>query len=100
MKYLIINADDLGYSQGINDGIIETHSKGIVTSTSLMVIGKAAKHGATLAKKHQQLGLGLHFQIEDEDLSLLRGIKNAASIAQIGKIKKEFLRQVEIFQEM
>ncbi len=37
VKYLIVNADDFGASRGINRGIAEAHTTGIVTSTSLMV---------------------------------------------------------------
>lgn len=36
MTKLIVNADDFGYSKGINLGIIEAHREGIVTSTTLM----------------------------------------------------------------
>lgn len=35
-KRLIVNADDFGISAGVNRGILETHNRGIVTSTSLM----------------------------------------------------------------
>ncbi len=37
MKRLIVNADDFGRSPGINRGILETHLRGIVTSTTVMV---------------------------------------------------------------
>ena len=36
-KYLIVNADDFGASAGVNRGILECHTRGVVTSTSLMV---------------------------------------------------------------
>ena len=32
-----MNADDFGFSSGINRGIVEAHERGIVTSASLMV---------------------------------------------------------------
>ncbi|TGU42153.1 ChbG/HpnK family deacetylase, partial [Mesorhizobium sp. M00.F.Ca.ET.186.01.1.1] len=34
---LIVNADDFGYSKGVNLGIIEAHRAGVVTSTTTMV---------------------------------------------------------------
>jgi predicted glycoside hydrolase/deacetylase ChbG (UPF0249 family) len=37
LKYLIMNADDFGYTRGVNQGIIEAHLHGMVLSTSLMV---------------------------------------------------------------
>jgi hypothetical protein len=36
LKRLIVNADDFGRSDAINQGIIAGHQKGIVTSASLM----------------------------------------------------------------
>ena len=36
-KLLVINADDFGLSRGINRGIVESHERGVVTSTSLMI---------------------------------------------------------------
>ncbi len=47
-RYLIVNADDFGYSYGINKGIIEAHTKGIVTSTSVMVDSIAAHEAVNL----------------------------------------------------
>ncbi|MBO8128162.1 MAG: carbohydrate deacetylase [Peptococcaceae bacterium] len=35
--YLIINADDFGYTKGVNKGILQAMRDGVVTSTSLMV---------------------------------------------------------------
>lgn len=101
MRYLIVNADDLGYSRGINEGVIEGHINGIVTSTSLMVYGKAAKQGVILAKKFPKLGIGLHFQIGKEELSVLnQQVNKAIAIATIEKTKKEFTKQLKLFSEL
>ncbi|TVQ44652.1 MAG: ChbG/HpnK family deacetylase [Gloeocapsa sp. DLM2.Bin57] len=60
MRKLIINGDDFGYSEQVNQGIIQAHEKGILTSTSLMVTGEAFTQGVALAKTHPNLGVGLH----------------------------------------
>lgn len=60
MKRLIVNADDLGYSEGVNRGILEAHARGIVTSASLMVDRPAAAHGVELARRAPRLSVGLH----------------------------------------
>ena len=60
MSYLIINADDFGFSQGVNAAIIQAHEEGILTSTSLMVSGDAAQEAIALAKNHPHLAVGLH----------------------------------------
>ena len=43
---LIVNADDFGLCAGVNQGIIEAHERGIVTSASLMVRYPAAEAAA------------------------------------------------------
>lgn len=64
MKCLIVNADDFGYSPGVNKGIIEAISRGIVTSTSLMVDAVAADEASSLAK-FPEISVGLHFVLND-----------------------------------
>jgi chitin disaccharide deacetylase len=59
-RWLIVNADDLGRSPGINRGILRAHEQGIVTSASLMVRWPAAVEAATLAREHSALAVGLH----------------------------------------
>lgn len=63
-KYLIVNADDFGYNYGINRGIIEAHTNGIVTSTSVMVDAIAA-HEAKDLTKYPDLSIGLHFEVKE-----------------------------------
>lgn len=100
MKRLIVNADDLGYSKGVNEGIVKGHGEGIVTSTSLMVNGKAASHGVQLATQNPNLGLGLHFQIEDDDLQILWQTKRFFGTVLIEKTERAFLEQVEEFKKL
>ena len=59
-RFLIVNADDFGLSNGVNRGIIETHVRGIVTSASLLVNGAGAEAAARLAHEHPALSVGLH----------------------------------------
>ncbi|PGL71598.1 chitin disaccharide deacetylase [Bacillus sp. AFS055030] len=60
MTKLIVNADDFGYSKGVNYGIIEAHLNGIVNSATMMMNMYAVEHGVELAKLHPTLGLGVH----------------------------------------
>ncbi|MCA9838758.1 MAG: ChbG/HpnK family deacetylase [Trueperaceae bacterium] len=63
-KQLIVNADDLGMSQGINRGILEAHIEGIVSSSTAIVNLPASKAGIKLAQAEAPaLGLGLHFNL-------------------------------------
>ena len=64
MSYLIINADDFGYSYSVNRGILEAHQNGIVTSTSVMINTIAAKEAAGLSS-YPNLSVGLHLMLDD-----------------------------------
>ncbi|HEX4954950.1 MAG TPA: carbohydrate deacetylase [Thermoanaerobaculia bacterium] len=59
-KVLIVNADDLGRTPGINAGIFEAHERGIVTSATLMVGFPAAEAAARELPRLPRLGVGLH----------------------------------------
>ncbi len=66
-RLLIVNADDLGLSEGVNAGIAEAHERGIVTSASLMVRQGAATAAASYAGKHPALAVGLHIDLGQWD---------------------------------
>jgi chitin disaccharide deacetylase len=66
MRYLVVNADDFGSCSGVNRGIVESHVRGIVTSTSLMVGRAASEEAALLARDCPSLSVGLHASFEDE----------------------------------
>jgi predicted glycoside hydrolase/deacetylase ChbG (UPF0249 family) len=69
VRFLIVNADDFGLSDGVTDGILEAHTRGVVTSTSLMVLAPGAERAAQSAREHPSLSVGLHF-VEDDDVDL------------------------------
>jgi len=62
-RRLIVNADDLGRTRGINEGIFTAHQKGLVTSATLMVIYPAAEEAVELLDGYPDLGVGLHVQL-------------------------------------
>jgi chitin disaccharide deacetylase len=66
-RFLVVNADDLGLSPGVNAGIFAAHARGIVTSTSLMVRQSAAIEAARLAGGHPRLAIGLHLDLGQWD---------------------------------
>jgi predicted glycoside hydrolase/deacetylase ChbG (UPF0249 family) len=63
---LIVNADDLGLSAGINGAIFEGHDRGIVTSTSLMAGGEAFDAAVAGLRTRPKLGCGVHLVLHDE----------------------------------
>jgi len=62
-RFLVVNADDLGLSDAVNDGIFAAHEEGIVTSASLMVRQGAAPSAAERAADHPHLAVGLHIDL-------------------------------------
>lgn len=65
MRNLIVNADDLGWTEGVNRGIAEAHRNGIVTSASLLANGAAFASGVEVARKTPGLGVGVHLNLSD-----------------------------------
>lgn len=66
MKKLVVNADDFGLSNDINEGIIASYTNGIVTSASIMVNGEAFDRAVELSKKNPQLSVGIHLVLVDQ----------------------------------
>jgi predicted glycoside hydrolase/deacetylase ChbG (UPF0249 family) len=62
-RLLIVNADDLGRTPGIDAGIFEAHRGGLVTSATLMVGYPAAAGAAAALAGHPALGVGLHLTL-------------------------------------
>jgi predicted glycoside hydrolase/deacetylase ChbG (UPF0249 family) len=62
---LIVNADDFGFTSGVNRAIVEAHSRGVVTSSTLMANGPAFEEAAQLAKTLPKLSVGCHVVLID-----------------------------------
>jgi hopanoid biosynthesis associated protein HpnK len=65
VKNLIVNADDLGWTEGVNRGIVEAFHHGIVTSASLLANGEAFAGGVKAARSAPGLGVGVHLNLSD-----------------------------------
>ncbi len=57
---LIINADDLGFSAGVTDGILRCHREGVLTSATLMTTMPDRDRAIDLAGQMPSLGVGIH----------------------------------------
>ncbi len=91
VRALIVNADDFGLASGVNDGIVEAHRAGIVTSGSLMVERPSAAEAAALARRHPALSVGLHF---DDHRAAAGELDDPSWTA------REFARQLERFRAL
>jgi predicted glycoside hydrolase/deacetylase ChbG (UPF0249 family) len=59
-RLLIINADDFGMCNSINEAIIQTLISGVVCSTSIMVTCPWALHAMHFLKNHPDITFGVH----------------------------------------
>jgi predicted glycoside hydrolase/deacetylase ChbG (UPF0249 family) len=77
----------------INRGIVEAHQYGIVTSASLLVNWPGAESAARLARRHPELGVGIHV-----DLDGIRplGVSRQSQRAVAGAVH----RQIETFTRL
>ncbi len=59
-RRLIVNADDFGSSEAVNEAVVRAYTEGVLTSCSLMVTGEAFEHAVRLAHAHPGLAVGIH----------------------------------------
>lgn len=69
-KKLIVNADDCGYTKGINQGIIEGYKRGIITSCSLMANADYYTDALERLKNCPNLSVGIHLVLSNVKATL------------------------------
>jgi len=60
IRRVIINADDFGLCRPVNEGIILAHTRGVLTSATLMANTPGFDQAVDLARANPRLGVGLH----------------------------------------
>jgi predicted glycoside hydrolase/deacetylase ChbG (UPF0249 family) len=82
---LIINADDLGLTPGVNRAILRAHQRGVVTSTTLMANSAAFDDAVSQIQQASGLSVGCHVMLVDgEPLSDPR----PRTLAQNGRFRE------------
>jgi predicted glycoside hydrolase/deacetylase ChbG (UPF0249 family) len=101
-RFLIVNADDFGLSEGVSQGIVAAHERGIVTSTSLMVRQSAAVGAVALARRSPALAIGLHLDLGQWDYAdgAWRAAYQRCLIDDRDAVEAECRGQVEAFREL
>lgn len=62
-RLLLINADDFGMCNSVNEAIIQTIKAGLVRSTSLMVACPWASHAMHFLAEHPEIPFGVHLTV-------------------------------------
>jgi len=91
MKYLIINADDFGLTQGVNEAVIKAHREGVLTSATLMAGGLAWREAVDLALANPSLGVGVHLTLTALKPVLPR-VEVPSLVNREGKFRRQFWR--------
>jgi hopanoid biosynthesis associated protein HpnK len=65
VRRLIVNADDFGFTSGVNRAIVEAAAAGAITSTTLMAGAPRFDEAVELAKQQPRLGVGCHVVLVD-----------------------------------
>lgn len=60
---IIVNADDFGRHEKINEAVEKAFHEGCLRSATLMPGGKAFNHGVEVAKRNLDLGVGIHLTL-------------------------------------
>jgi predicted glycoside hydrolase/deacetylase ChbG (UPF0249 family) len=90
-RLLIVNADDLGRSAGVDNGIARAHREGIVTSATFMTNAPSTPHGASLARATPTLDLGVHLVV-----TYARPLSDPARIRSLVRDDGSFWRPGEL----
>jgi hopanoid biosynthesis associated protein HpnK len=85
VKRLIVNADDFGFTSGVNRAIVEAHTRGVVTSSTLMAKGRAFDQATELSKAAPRLSIGCHVVLLDGEPVLDPG--TIPSLTQDGRFR-------------
>lgn len=89
-RCLIVNADDFGGSMGLNRAIADCHRRGVLTSASLMVTGRALAEAVAMSRDMPDLSVGLHFDVWGED-------EREFDIQNLPAVREEYHRQLDAF---
>lgn len=95
VRRLIVNADDLGLTQGVNYAILESHTKGVVTSATLMAGGPAFNHAVEMVRSAPALSVGCHVVLVDGTPVLDRAV--VSSLLSSGSANRGFHSRLPAF---
>jgi len=97
LKRLIVNADDFGFTRDVNAGIVEAHTRGILTATTLMANGDAFDDAVELAGKHPTLDIGIHFVLVG-GRSLVTGEPLPVDVPSL--VRAVYAGQLNLYEEL
>lgn len=85
-RTLIVNADDYGLTRAVSSGILRAHQKGILTSTSVLVLGSGFDASVGWLRDEASLGVGVHLALVGEDPPLLSAAEIPTLVDKRGRL--------------
>jgi predicted glycoside hydrolase/deacetylase ChbG (UPF0249 family) len=70
-RRLVVTADDLGLSKGVNTAVRRAHQDGILTAASVLAVGRECADALHMAAATPTLDLGVHLALVGEDPPVL-----------------------------
>jgi hopanoid biosynthesis associated protein HpnK len=64
-RRIIVNADDFGLCEGVNRAVVQAHTSGVLTSTTIMANMPSAEEAVQTAKQLPGLGVGVHLNLTE-----------------------------------
>jgi hopanoid biosynthesis associated protein HpnK len=89
LRSLVVNADDLGLTVGVNNGIFDAHDHGVLTSASLFANARATGDAIVRALRRPSLGVGCHLTLVD-GLPTLPPARVPSLIADDGRFRRSW----------
>ena len=97
-RWLVVNADDFGFTSDVNAGIVEAHQLGILTATTLMANGGAFDDAVRLAKANRLLDIGVHLVLVSGESLVTPGRSLPRSIGHL--IRALMLGSFDVYAEL
>jgi len=85
-RTLIVNADDYGLTRAVSSGILRAHHEGILTSTSVLVLGSGFEASVGWLRDEPALGVGVHLALVGEDPPLLPATEIPTLVDKRGRL--------------
>ena len=98
-RLLLVTADDFGLTEGVNRAVVRAYREGIVTSASLLAVGRAYGGAVRLARAHPSLAVGVHLAAVGEDPPLLDPAAVPSLVDRSGQLPlsyRTFLRRAAL----
>lgn len=89
LRRLVINADDLGLTRGVNRGIFDAHDWGVLTSASLFANAPATSDAVAGLRHRPSLGVGCHLTLVDGQPTLPPG-RLPTLVADDGRFRRSW----------